>query len=80
VNDSAVCRHNPCGNRFALSRYGNRTYTSERRRKAHLFCRFMDGQAALLRGYQIASAQHQNAVAFVNWAKSQLNEIAKGGG
>jgi hypothetical protein len=30
VNDSAVCRHNPFGNRFALSRCGNRTYTSER--------------------------------------------------
>jgi hypothetical protein len=36
---TAVCRHEGCGKRFELSRYGNRTTTSERRRKGrHLFC------------------------------------------
>ena len=34
-----MCRHDGCGKRFTLSRYGNRTYTSERtRRGRHLFC------------------------------------------
>ena len=35
---TAVCRHDGCGKRFTLSRYGNRTHTSERRRKRHQFC------------------------------------------
>jgi hypothetical protein len=35
---TAICRHEGCDKRFTLSRYGNRTYTSERRRKSHLFC------------------------------------------
>jgi hypothetical protein len=36
---TAVCRHEDCDRRFPLSRYGNRTYTSERtRRGRHLFC------------------------------------------
>jgi hypothetical protein len=35
----------------------------------------MDGQAALLRACERAASERQ---AFDNWAKSQLNEIAKG--
>ena len=35
---TAECRHIDCGKRFTLSRYGNRTHTSERTRKQHLFC------------------------------------------
>jgi hypothetical protein len=41
MNDSqsAICRHDGCGKRFPLSRYGNRTYTSEKTRSGrHLFC------------------------------------------
>ena len=38
MTSTAICRHEGCGQRFTLSRYGNRTYTSERRRKGHLFC------------------------------------------
>jgi hypothetical protein len=36
---TAVCRHEGCGKRFALSHYGNRTSTSSKTRKGrHLFC------------------------------------------
>jgi len=35
---TAICRHDACGRRFILSRYGNRTSTSQRRLKHHGFC------------------------------------------
>jgi hypothetical protein len=38
-DETAVCRHEGCDKRFTLANYGNRTNTSERRRKGrHLFC------------------------------------------
>ena len=39
ASSTAICRHVDCEKRFTLSRYGNRTYTSEKTREGrHLFC------------------------------------------
>jgi hypothetical protein len=35
---TAICRHEGCDKRFPLARHGNRSHTSERRLKRHLFC------------------------------------------
>ena len=39
TKSTTVCRHEGCGQRFTISRYGNRTHTSDKtRRGRHLFC------------------------------------------
>jgi hypothetical protein len=38
MSETTICRHRDCEKRFTLSRYGNRTHTSEKTRSRHLFC------------------------------------------